>query len=101
MFYLLRLGLNLLTFFASSFLLLYIYIRTWKGQMSKFFKACSFIVGTLYFLSLHDVVFTFILITVLNTLTTYIFVKYGRFSRMFTFSTHDDDDCGGIVVGVH
>jgi len=98
MFYLLRLGLNLLTFFAASFLLLYIYIRTWKEQASKFFKVCSLSIGILYFLSLHNILFTFILITLLNILTTYIFVKYGRFARLFTFSTHDNDM---DIIGVY
>ena len=98
MFYLLRLGLNLLTFFTASFLLFYIYVKTWKGQASKFFKVCSMFIGTLYFLSLHNIIFTFILITVLNILTTYIFVKYSRFAKTFAFSMHNSENDNFVKV---
>ena len=92
MLYPLRLVLNLLTFFTASFLLFYIYVRTWQGQASVIFKVCSVFITVMYILSLHSIIFTFALITILNILTTYIFVVYSRFSKLFTLSQHDKDN---------
>lgn len=92
MLYPLRLVLNLLTFFTASFLLFYIYVRTWQGQASVTFKVCSVFITVMYILSLHSIIFTFALITILNILTTYIFVVYSRFSKLFTLSQHDEDN---------
>lgn len=92
MLYPLRLVLNLLTFFTASFLLFYIYVRTWQGQASTLFKVCGVFISIMYILSLHSIIFTFALITILNILTTYIFVVYSRFSKLFTLSQHDEDN---------
>ena len=89
--------LNLLTFFTASFLLFYIYVRTWRGQMSKFCKVCTVFVSILYFLSLHNIIFTFILITTLNILATYTFVVYGRFTRLIALSLHEPHCADNII----
>lgn len=96
MLYPLRLVLNLLTFFTASFLLFYIYVRTWQGQASALFKVCSVFITAMYILSLHNIIFTFTLITILNILTTYIFVMYSRFSKLFTLSQHDEDNIARV-----
>lgn len=96
MLYPLRLVLNLLTFFTASFLLFYIYVRTWQGQASVIFKVCSVFITVMYILSLHNIIFTFALITILNILTTYIFVVYSRFSKLFTLSQHDEDNIARV-----
>lgn len=96
MLYPLRLVLNLLTFFTASFLLFYIYVRTWQGQASVIFKVCSVFITVMYILGLHNIIFTFALITILNILTTYIFVVYSRFSKLFTLSQHDEDNIARV-----